>query len=327
MSERIVPYSHSAYCDYMDLTVDIGHLKLKNPVMTASGTFGYGEEYSEFVDLNMLGAVVVKGISLKPMEGNPPPRICETPCGMLNAIGLQNVGLKRFLKEKLPYLRAFDTKVIVNILGNTIQEYVRLAKALDEAGVDGIELNVSCPNVKQGGIMFGTDKKALAKLIAKVRQAVSKSVLITKLSPTVSNIPEFARTAEENGSDAITLINTIPGMAIDAETWKPRLANITGGLSGPAIKPIAIRMVWEASRAVGIPVIGVGGIMNTQDAVEFMLAGATAIEVGTGNFLNPMATVEIVNGIWTYLDKKGISKVKDIIGGVNGKPLHHNPDH
>ena len=295
--------------------------------MTASGTFGYGEEYAEFVDLNMLGAVVVKGISLKPMEGNPPPRICETPCGMLNAIGLQNVGLKRFLKEKLPYLRAFDTKVVVNILGNTVQEYVKLAKALDEAGVDGIELNVSCPNVKQGGIMFGTDRKALAKLIAKVRQAISKSILITKLSPMVSNIPEFARTAEENGSDAITLINTIPAMAIDAETWKPRLSKITGGLSGPAIKPIAIRMVWEASRAVGIPVIGVGGIMNTQDAVEFMLAGATGIEVGTGNFLNPMATAEIVNGIWTYLDKKGISNVKDIIGGVNGKPLHHNPDH
>jgi len=311
----------------MDLTVNIGHLKLKNPVMTASGTFGYGEEYSEFVDLNMLGAVVVKGISLNPMEGNPPPRICETPCGMLNAIGLQNVGLKRFLKEKLPYLRAFDTKIIVNVLGNTIQEYVKLAKALDEAGVDGIELNVSCPNVKQGGIMFGTDRKALAKLIAKVRRAVSKSVLITKLSPTVSNIPEFARTAEENGSDAITLINTIPAMAIDAETWKPRLSNITGGLSGPAIKPIAIRMVWEASRAVGIPVIGVGGIMNTQDAVEFMLAGATAIEVGTGNFLNPMATVEIVNGIWTYLEKKGISNVKDIIGGVNGESSSHNLNH
>jgi dihydroorotate dehydrogenase (NAD+) catalytic subunit len=327
MSERIIPYHHSDYCDHMDLTVNIGHLKLKNPVMTASGTFGYGEEYSEFVDLNMLGAVVVKGISLKPMEGNPPPRICETPCGMLNAIGLQNVGLKRFLKEKLPYLRTFDTKVIVNVLGNTVQEYVKLAKALDEAGVDGIELNVSCPNVKQGGILFGTDKKALAKLIAKVRQAVSKSVLITKLSPTVSNVPEFARTAEENGSDAITLINTIPGMAIDAETWKPRLSNITGGLSGPAIRPIAIRMVWEASKAVSIPVIGVGGIMNTLDAVEFMLAGATAIEVGTGNFLNPMATAEIVNGIWTYLDKKGISNVKDIIGGVNGKPLHHNPDH
>lgn len=327
MSERIIPYPHSAYCDEMDLAVNIGHLKLKNPVMTASGTFGYGEEYSEFVDLNMLGAVVVKGISLKPMEGNPPPRICETPCGMLNAIGLQNVGLKRFLKEKLPYMRTFDTKVIVNVLGNTVQEYVRLAKALDEAGVDGIELNVSCPNVKKGGIMFGTDKKALAKLIAKVRRVVSKSVLITKLSPMVSNIPEFARTAEENGSDAITLINTIPAMAIDAETWKPRLSNITGGLSGPAIKPIAIRMVWEASRAVGIPIIGVGGIMNTEDAVEFMLAGATAIEVGTGNFLNPNATIEIVNGLWTYLDKRGISNVKDIIGGVNGESSSHNLNH
>jgi dihydroorotate dehydrogenase (NAD+) catalytic subunit len=303
----------------MDLTVDIGHLKLKNPVMTASGTFGYGEEYAEFVDLNMLGAVVVKGISLKPMEGNPSPRICETSCGMLNAIGLQNVGLKRFLKEKLPYLRAFDTKVIVNILGNTVQEYVRLSKALDEAGVDGIELNVSCPNVKRGGILFGTDQKELAKLIAKVRQAVKKSIVITKLSPTVSDIPAFARAAEENGSDAVTLINTIPGMAIDTETWKPKLANVTGGLSGPAIKPIAVRMVWEAAHAVKIPVIGVGGIINAQDALEFMLAGATAVQVGTGNFLNPMATVEIINGVWTYFGKKGISNVKDIIGGADGE--------
>jgi dihydroorotate dehydrogenase (NAD+) catalytic subunit len=303
----------------MDLTVDIGHLKLKNPVMTASGTFGYGEEYAEFVDLNMLGAVVVKGISLKPMEGNPSPRICETSCGMLNAIGLQNVGLKRFLKEKLPYLRAFDTKVIVNILGNTVQEYVRLSKALDEAGVDGIELNVSCPNVKRGGILFGTDQKELAKLIAKVRQAVKKSIVITKLSPTVSDIPAFARAAEENGSDAVTLINTIPGMAIDTETWKPKLANVTGGLSGPAIKPIAVRMVWEAAHTVKIPVIGVGGIINAQDALEFMLAGATAVQVGTGNFLNPMATVEIINGVWTYFGKKGISNVKDIIGGADGE--------
>jgi dihydroorotate dehydrogenase (NAD+) catalytic subunit len=303
----------------MDLTVDIGHLKLKNPVMTASGTFGYGEEYAEFVDLNMLGAVVVKGISLKPMEGNPSPRICETSCGMLNAIGLQNVGLKRFLKEKLPYLRAFDTKVIVNILGNTVQEYVRLSKALDEAGVDGIELNVSCPNVKRGGILFGTDQKELAKLIAKVRQAVKKSIVITKLSPTVSDIPAFARAAEENGSDAVTLINTIPGMAIDTETWKPKLANVTGGLSGPAIKPIAVRMVWEAAHTVKIPVIGVGGIINAQDALEFMLAGATAVQVGTGNFLNPMATVEILNGVWTYFGKKGISNVKDIIGGADGE--------
>jgi len=309
----------------MDLTVDIGNLKLKNPVMTASGTFGYGEEYSEFVDLNLLGAVVVKGISLEPMEGNPSPRIWETPCGMLNAIGLQNVGLKRFLKEKLPFLKRFDTKVIVNILGNTIQEYVRLSRELDKADVDGIELNVSCPNVKRGGMMFGTDRRALGKLVTKVRQTVKKTVIITKLSPTVPDIADMARVAENAGSDAVSLINTIPGMTIDIETWKPRLANITGGLSGPAIKPIAVRMVWEASGAVRIPVIGVGGIMKAEDAIEFMLAGASAIQVGTGNFLNPMATVEIIDGIVTYLKKQGINNVEDIVGGMNGKSSLYNP--
>jgi dihydroorotate dehydrogenase (NAD+) catalytic subunit len=302
----------------MNLSVTIGHLKLNNPVMTASGTFGYGEEYSEFVDLNMLGAVVVKGISLKPMEGNPSPRICETPCGMLNAIGLQNVGLKKFLKEKLPYLRKFDTRVIVNVFGNTINEYVKLSKALDNAGVDAIELNVSCPNVKKGGMILGTDKKALAGLIAKVRQSVNKAILITKLSPNVSNIQEFSRIAEDAGADAVSLINTITGMAIDIETRKPKLANITGGLSGPAIKPIAVRMVWEASKAVKIPVIGIGGIINAEDAIEFILAGATAIEVGTANFVNPKATTEIIEGIEAYLRRKGILDVKDIIGGMDG---------
>lgn len=305
----------------MDLSVNIGHLKLKNPVMTASGTFGYGEEYSEFVDLNMLGAVVVKGISFEPMEGNPSPRICETPCGMLNAIGLQNIGLKKFLKEKLPYLRKFDTKVIVNILGNTLNAYAKLSNALDDAGVDGIELNVSCPNVKKGGLIFGTDKKVLARLISKVRQSVKKAVVITKLSPNVSNIQEFSRTAEDAGSDALSLINTIPAMAIDIETWKPKLANITGGLSGPAIRPIAVRMVWEASKAVKIPVIGIGGIMNAEDAIEFILAGATAIEVGTANFLNPGTTTDIISGIETYLKKKSILNVKEIIGGINAKEL------
>jgi dihydroorotate dehydrogenase (NAD+) catalytic subunit len=294
--------------------------------MTASGTFGYGEEYSEFIDLNMLGAVIVKGISLKPMEGNPSPRICETPCGLLNSIGLQNLGLKRFLKEKLPYLRKFDTKVIVNVLGNTLQEYVRLSKSLDDAGVDGIELNVSCPNVKKGGISFGTDKKALARLISKVRRSVNKALLITKLSPNVPNIPDFSRIAEDTGSDAISLINTIPGMAIDIDTWKPKLANIIGGLSGPAIKPIALRMVWEASNAVNIPVIGIGGITSTEDAIEFMLAGATAIEVGTGNFINPGLTVEIINGIETYLQKKNINNVTDIVGGLHGVSSDSNPD-
>ncbi len=308
----------------VDLTVNIGHLKLKNPVMTASGTFGYGEEYAEFVDLNVLGAVVAKGISLKPMEGNPPPRICETPCGMLNAIGLQNVGLKKFLKEKLPYLRKFDTRVIVNVFGNTINEYVKLSKALDNAGVDAIELNVSCPNVKKGGMIFGTDKKALAGLIAKVRQSVNKAILITKLSPNVSNIQEFSRIAEDAGSDALSLINTIPAMAIDIETRKPKLANITGGLSGPAIKPIAVRMVWEASKAVKIPVIGIGGIINAEDAIEFILAGATAIEVGTANFVNPKATTEIIEGIEAYLQRKGILDVKDIIGGMDGTRPYNN---
>ncbi|MEW6161913.1 MAG: dihydroorotate dehydrogenase [Nitrospirota bacterium] len=301
----------------MDLSVSIGHLKLKNPVMTASGTFGYGEEYSEFVDLNRLGAVVVKGISLEPREGNPPPRICETPCGMLNTIGLQNVGLRRFLKEKLPYLRRFDTPVIVNILGNTVQEYVRLSEALDNAGVDGIELNVSCPNVKKAEMIFGTDKKTLAMLISKVRQSVKRAVLITKLSPSVSNIQEFSKIAEDSGSDAVSLINTIPGMAIDIETWRPKLANITGGLSGPAIKPIAVRMVWETYNAVKIPIIGMGGIMSAEDAIEFMLAGATAVAVGTANFVNPEATVAIISGIEGYLGKKGMRGVKEIIGGMN----------
>lgn len=300
----------------MDLTVNIGRLTLKNPVMTASGTFGYGEEYSEFVDLNKLGAIVVKGISLKPMDGNPSPRICETSCGMLNSIGLQNVGLKEFLKTKLPYVRKFDTKLIVNILGNTLQEYVKLSEALDNAGVDGIEVNVSCPNVKKGGIVFGTDKKMLGKLILKVRASVKNSLLITKFSPSVSNIQEFARIAEESGSDAISLINTVPGMAIDIKTRRPKLANITGGLSGPAIKPIAVRAVYEAYKAVKIPIIGIGGIMNSEDAIEFMLAGATAVAVGTANFVNPLATLDIIKGIESFMEDDGIMDIKKLIGGL-----------
>lgn len=304
-------------CGDMDLTVNIGHLKLKNPVMTASGTFGYGEEYSEFVDLNRLGAVIVKGISLKPMEGNPPPRICETPCGMLNAIGLQNVGLKRFLKEKLPYLKKYNTGIIVNILGNSIQEYIKLSKALDDAGVDGIELNVSCPNVKKGGIIFGTDKKTLARLVSKVRNSVKSAILITKLSPNVSSIQEFSKIAEESGSNAISLINTIPAIAIDIETGRPRLANVIGGLSGPAIKPIAIRIVWESYNAVKIPIIGIGGIMNAADAIEFMFAGASAVAIGTANFVNPMSTIEVIEGIEEYLKRKKIEDIKEIIGGLD----------
>jgi dihydroorotate dehydrogenase (NAD+) catalytic subunit len=301
----------------MNLSVTIGNLKLKNPVMTASGTFGYGEEYSEFVDLNKLGAIVVKGISLKPMEGNPPPRIWETPCGMLNSIGLQNVGLKKLVEEKLPYLKQFNTPVIANILANTIRGYAQLAKVLDDSGVEGIELNVSCPNVKKGGISFGTDKKTLARLISKVRQSVKNAVLITKLSPNVSSIREFAKIAEDSGSDAISLINTIPGMAIDVETRRPRLSNITGGLSGPAIKPVAVRMVWESYNAVKIPIIGMGGIMNAGDAIEFMLAGATAVAVGTANFINPRAVESIIAGIEDYFQRNAIHDVKEIIGGMN----------
>ncbi len=300
----------------MDLTVNIGKLKLKNPVMTASGTFGYGEEYSEFVDLNKLGAIVVKGLSLKPMEGNPSPRIYETPCGMLNAIGLQNVGVKEFLKTKLPYIKKFDTKLIVNIFGTTIQEYVKLSRILDDAGADGIELNVSCPNIKKGGIFFGTDKKMLQKLLSKVRASVRNAVLITKLSPNVSYIREFAKIAEECGSDAVSLINTIPGMAIDIKTRRPRIANITGGLSGPAIKPIAVRMVYETFRAVKIPVIGMGGIMNSDDAIEFMLAGAAAVAVGTANFVNPSATIDIIKGIESFMADNSIADVSELIGTI-----------
>lgn len=300
----------------MDLTVNIGRLKLKNPVMTASGTFGYGEEYSEFVDLNKLGAIVVKGLSLKPMEGNPAPRIYETPCGMLNAIGLQNVGVKEFLKTKLPYIRKFDTKLIVNIFGNTLQEYVKLSRILDDSGVDGIELNVSCPNIKKGGIFFGTDKKMLQKLVAKVRASVSNAVLITKLSPNVSYIQEFAKIAEECGSEAVSLINTIPGMAIDIKTRRPRIANITGGLSGPAIKPIAVRMVYETFKAVKIPVIGMGGIMNSGDAIEFMIAGAASVAIGTANFVNPSATIDIIKGIESFMAENSIRDVKELRGAI-----------
>lgn len=301
----------------MSLEVSIGKLRLKNPVMTASGTFGYGEEFAEFVSLDYLGAIVVKGISLKPMEGNPPPRICETPCGMLNAIGLQNVGLKVFLKEKLPFLKKYHTPVVVNILGNSVSEYVKLAQFLDDAGVEAIELNVSCPNVKKGGIIFGTDRKILGKLVAKVRTKVKNAVLITKLSPNVTDIRSFARTAEEEGSDAISLINTIPGIAVDIRTRRPKIKNVTGGLSGPAIKPIAVRMVYEAYTAVKIPVIGMGGIMNVDDALEFMIAGATAISVGTANFINPRVTAEIVDGLTVFMSDENLATISSVTGTLD----------
>jgi dihydroorotate dehydrogenase (NAD+) catalytic subunit len=289
-------------------------MKMKNPVMTASGTFGYGEEYSEFVDLNSLGAVVVKGISLKPREGNPPPRIWETPCGMLNSIGLQNVGLERFLKSKLPFLRQFDTNVVVNILGETVEEYVQLCEALD-AVVEAIELNLSCPNVKRGGILFSEDPELFRKVIGESRKKINSSVMIVKLSP-VSDVREFARIAEQEGADALSLINTIPAMAIDIHTRRPRLSNLVGGLSGPAIKPVGVKMVWDVFRTVGIPIIGMGGIMTGEDAVEYILAGATAIAVGTANFVYPDATRRVLHGIEEYMRLYNIEDINSLIGGL-----------
>lgn len=300
----------------MKLAVKIGKLKLKNPVLVASGTFGYGEEFAEHYDLSLIGGVMMKGISVKPRQGNPPPRIYETPCGMLNSIGLQNVGLKDFIAKKLPFIRKYDTAAIANVLGNTPAEYVKLCKELDEAGVDAIELNVSCPNVKKGGIAFCADRRMLIRLIEKVRPVVKKSTLIVKLSPNVTDIASMALAAEEAGADAVSLINTLTGMAIDAHNRRPVLANVKGGLSGPAIKPIALRMVYDTAQAVKIPVIGMGGISSGLDAVEFMLAGATAVAVGTANFIRPEAAPEVVRGIEAYMKQHAISDVKDIIGAL-----------
>lgn len=300
----------------LKLSVNLSGLILKNPVMTASGTFGYAEEYSNFIDINKLGAIVCKGISLKPMAGNPPPRIYETACGLLNAIGLQNVGLEVFLSEKLPFLKKYKTKIIVNVLGSTINEYVELSERLDEAGVDGIELNVSCPNVKEGGVLFGSSSKILARLVKNVRKVIRKTILIIKLPPDIFNIVNLAKVVEDYGADAVTLTNTIPAMAIDILSRRPQLSNITGGLSGPAIKPIALKLVWDVSKIVKIPIIGVGGILNYEDAIEFILAGATAIQVGTANFLNPNTTIDIIRGIEQYMKANSIRDIRELIGAV-----------
>lgn len=298
-----------------NLKVRLGSLVLQNPVMTASGTAGYGTELARFYDPSLLGAIILKGISLSPWQGNPPPRIAETPCGMINSIGLQNVGLEAFLKEKLPPVMKYGVPVIANILGNTAGQYATLAERLDGA-VHGVELNVSCPNVKKGGIAFGVDPKGFTRLVREARRRMKKSILIVKLSPGAQDIAEFARRAEAEGADALSLINTIPAMAIDANTRRPLIKNIIGGLSGPAIKPIALRMVYQASKAVGIPVIGMGGITTGQDAVEFMLAGAAAVAVGTATFLNPMAPVAILEGIRAYMDKHKIKDVSSLTGGL-----------
>ncbi|MDM8550185.1 dihydroorotate dehydrogenase [Desulfobacterales bacterium HSG2] len=298
----------------MKLQVDIGRIKLKNPVMTASGTFGYAREFEDLVDLNRLGAIIVKGLSLEPSKGNPPPRIVETPCGMLNAIGLENVGIEAFEKEKLPFLRGVSSPVLVNVYGKTVSEYAELAARIEDIeGIAGIEVNISCPNVKAGGVAFGVDPESAREVIRAVRKRTTRPLMV-KLSPNVTDITEIARSAEDAGADSISLINTITGMAIDIETRRPRLANITGGLSGPAIRPVALRMVWQTAQSVKIPVIGIGGIMTASDALEFLIAGATAVQVGTANFVNPRATIEIIEGMEAFLTERKISGVTDIIG-------------
>lgn len=303
--------------DAPDMRVDISGLNLKNPVLTASGTFGYGIEYSEVVDLNMLGGIVVKATTLKPREGNPPPRLVETPGGMMSCCGLQNVGVDSFIKEKLPLLRGYDTAVIVNIAGESIMEFSEVARRLEDVdGISAYELNVSCPNVKMGGMAFGVDKRAVAKITKAVKR-VSKRPVIVKLTPNVTDITEIALSAQDSGADAISLINGLLGLSIDVETKRPRLGNITGGLTGPCIKPVALRMVWQVSKAVSIPVIGVGGISSAEDALEFIIAGASAVEVGTANFFKPKVTLEIIDGIRDYLMRHRISSVEELRGSLS----------
>jgi dihydroorotate dehydrogenase (NAD+) catalytic subunit len=301
-------------CIMPDLRVQIGSLALRNPVMTASGTFGYAREFENLVDLDRLGGIIVKGISLHPKPGNPPPRIVETACGMLNAIGLENVGVDRFISGKMPYLRKLATPVVVNILGDSVEEYSEIARKLDGAeGIAALEVNISCPNVKKGGVAFGT----VPEMAAKVTEAVRRSTalpLIVKLSPNVTDIVLMARAVEDAGADAVSLINTLIGMSIDPITRRPRLANVIGGLSGPAIKPVALRMVWQVAQAVSLPVIGIGGITTANDALEFLLAGAAAIQIGTANFYDPSAAENIVQGITDYLQEQGEDRLVDIIG-------------
>ncbi|MBA7539100.1 Dihydroorotate dehydrogenase B (NAD(+)), catalytic subunit [subsurface metagenome] len=305
--------------DKPNLEVEIAGIKLKNPVMTASGTFGYGEEFSPFIDLDRLGAIILKGITLKPKKGNPPPRVIETPSGMLNAIGLQNVGVEVLIKEKLPYLLKFNTPVIINISGDTVEEYVELARRLGEVskemGIAGLEVNISCPNVKKGGMAWGTDAKATYKIINNIRKTTSLP-LIVKLTPNVTDIKTIAQAAEEAGADALSLINTLVGMAVDIDSHRPKLSNISGGLSGPAVKPVALWMVWQVSQTVNIPVIGIGGIIKVEDALEFIIAGARAIEIGTANFVNPKVTIEIIEGIEKYLIENNIKDINELVGSM-----------
>jgi len=299
-----------------DMSVNLAGIPLRNPVMTASGTFGYGEEFSGYVNLESIGAFVTKGLSLKARAGNPTPRIVETPGGMLNAIGLQNVGIDAFIKKKVPFLRTVNTPAIANFFGNTIDEYAELARRLDEIPeVAGLEVNISCPNVKQGGIVFGTDPDCAFDVLSACR-AVTIKPLIVKLSPNVTDVVAMARACEDAGADCLSLINTLTGMAIDLNKRRPVLANITGGFSGPAIKPIALRMVWQVAKAVKVPIIGIGGIMNATDALEFILAGATAIQVGTASFINPGAAQQIAEEMEAWMTANGVEDIKSLIGAL-----------
>lgn len=299
----------------MNTKVTIAGVELKNPVMTASGTFGSGEEYSEFVDLNRLGAVVTKGVADVPWPGNPTPRIAEVYGGMLNAIGLQNPGIDVFMERDLPFLQQYDTKVIVNVCGKTVEDYLEVVERLADAPVDMLEINVSCPNVKEGAIAFGQKADCLYDITSAIKKKAAQPVIM-KLSPNVTDITEMARAAEAAGADAISLINTLTGMKIDIHRRSFLLANKTGGMSGPAVKPVAVRMVWQCAQAVKIPIIGMGGIMNAEDALEFIMAGATAVAVGCANFINPYATQEIVSGIETFMEKEGVSDIAELIGCV-----------
>ncbi len=298
----------------VNLQVEVAGIVLKNPVMPASGTFGYGEEFAPYLDLNSLGAVVTKGLSLYPKAGNNTPRVCETVGGMLNAIGLQNVGIDQFIAHKLPFLEQFDTPVIVNFFGNTQDEYAEVAARLDALpGVAGLEMNISCPNVKHGGIVFGTDAEAAAAVVSAVRKKTTKP-LIVKLTPNVTDIRQTARAAQDAGADALSLINTLTGMAVDVKTRRPRLANTIGGLSGPAIRPIAVRLVHQVVQAVDIPVIGIGGITRAMDALEFLIVGAKAVQVGTANFVDPNAMATIITDLEAFCRAEGIADINDIIG-------------
>ena len=302
-----------------NLTVDIGGMKLKNPVMTASGTFGYGEEYAPYLDLNQIGAIVVKGLSLEPRRGNPPPRIMETPCGMLNAVGLQNIGVQAFIATKLPFLRQFETPVIANIYAESVDEFPILAQILSEAqGVHALEVNISCPNVKKGGIAFGTDPEMAAEVTRRVKDATDLPVIV-KLTPNVTDIAIIAQSVEAAGADAVSLINTITGMSVDVDKRMPHLWNITGGLSGPAIKPVALRMVWQVVNRVSIPVIGLGGIMTAEDALEYLIVGARAVQVGTANFIDVRAIPDIIEGIGKYLRKHKMTHIDELIGSLRSR--------